>query len=141
MSRSAAGTLDMPGRNVRAKVGLNRSILDQGWGGFVRQLEYKTQWRGGWLDTSQGAAAPQTCSACGHVHSENRPSQAVFHCRACGHKENADINAAKNIRARGHRVLACGGGVQSDPPVKQEPVGNRERVPPAAPRAAGIPLL
>ena len=58
--------------------------------------------------------------------------QAVFRCRACGHEEHADINAAKNIRARGHRVLACGEGVQSDPPVKQEPVGNREGVLPAA---------
>ncbi len=142
MSRSAAGTLDQPGRNVRAKAGLNRSILDQGWSEFVRQLDYKLQWKGGWLVRVPAPYTSQTCSSCGHVSPDNRKNQAVFHCRACGHKEHADINAAKNIRARGHRVLACGGWVQSDPPVKQEPVGNREGIPPAAsPEAAGIPVL
>ncbi len=45
MSKSAKGTADAPGRNVRAKSGLNKSILDQGWGEFRRQLEYKTAWR------------------------------------------------------------------------------------------------
>jgi len=47
MSRSAAGTVEQPGRNVRAKAGLNRSILDQGWAEFRRQLEYKMLWAGG----------------------------------------------------------------------------------------------
>ncbi len=142
LSRSAAGTQDRPGRNVRAKAGLNRSILDQGWSEFVRQLDYKLRWRGGWLVKVPAHHTSQTCSECGHTSSDNRPSQAVFRCRVCGHEEHADINAAKNIRARGHRVLACGGRVQSGPPVKQEPVGNREGVPPAAsPEAAGIPLL
>lgn len=142
MSRSAAGTLDAPGRNVRAKAGLNRSILDQGWGEFVRQLEYKLQWKGGWLVKVPAHHTSQACSACGHTSPENRKTQAVFHCTACGHAEHADINAARNIRARGHRVLACGGRAQSGSPVKQEPVGNREGVPPAASNeAAGIPVL
>ena len=142
MSRSAAGTQDQPGRNVRAKAGLNRSILDQGWSEFVRQLDYKLQWKGGQLVKVPPHHTSQACAACGHTSPDNRPSQAVFHCRACGHEEHADINAAKNIRARGHRVLACGGRVQSGPPVKQEPVGNREGVPPAvSPEAVGIPVL
>ena len=47
MSRSARGTVNDPGRNVRAKAGLNKSILDQGWAEFRRQLEYKQTWRGG----------------------------------------------------------------------------------------------
>ncbi|WP_140438351.1 RNA-guided endonuclease TnpB family protein, partial [Escherichia coli] len=47
MSKSAAGTVSQPGRNVRAKSGLNRSILDQGWYEMRRQLEYKQLWRGG----------------------------------------------------------------------------------------------
>ena len=49
MSRSAKGTEQEPGRKVRAKSGLNRSILDQGWGEFLRQLSYKQEWRGGLL--------------------------------------------------------------------------------------------
>ena len=40
MSKSAAGSSEAPGRNVRQKSGLNKSILDQGWAQFRRQLEY-----------------------------------------------------------------------------------------------------
>jgi putative transposase len=47
MSKSAKGTAERHGRNVRAKSGLNRSILDQGWYEMRRQLEYKQLWRGG----------------------------------------------------------------------------------------------
>ena len=39
---------------------------------------------------------------------------AVFECTKCGHAENADLNAAKIILARGHRVLACGENVSSN---------------------------
>lgn len=49
MSKSATGTQAQPGKNVKAKSGLNRSILDQGWYEFWHQLQYKQAWRGGWL--------------------------------------------------------------------------------------------
>ena len=49
MSKSAAGTTESPGRNVRAKSGLNKAILDQGWAEFRRQLDYKLAWNGGHL--------------------------------------------------------------------------------------------
>ncbi|WP_391540694.1 transposase [Lonepinella koalarum] len=49
MSKSAKGTVEEPGKNVSQKSGLNRSILDQSWFEFRRQLDYKTQWRGGFL--------------------------------------------------------------------------------------------
>lgn len=85
--------------------GLNRSILDQGWGEFRRQLEYKAQWAGG----DVLAVAPQNtsrhCPACSHTHADNRQSQSVFLCVACGHTENADLVAAKNIRERGLNLL------------------------------------
>jgi IS605 OrfB family transposase len=45
--------------------------------------------------TSQG------CSGCGHVSKKNRPDQATFACMSCGFAEHADINAARNIAARG----------------------------------------
>jgi len=41
------------------------------------------------------------CSCCGHIDKANRRSQSKFLCVSCGHHENADYNAAKNIRTRG----------------------------------------
>ena len=101
MSRSASGSPAEPGRNVRAKSGLNKSILDQGWGEFGRQLDYKTDWKGGWLVAVPPANTSRECPACGHISAENRKSQSVFICVACGHTENADLVASKNIRGRG----------------------------------------
>ena len=121
MSKSAAGTVSQPGRNVRAKSGLNRSILDQGWYEMRRQLEYKQLWRGGQVLAVPPAYTSQRCACCGHTAKENRLSQSKFRCQVCGYTANADINGARNILAAGHAVLACGGTVQSDRPLKQEP--------------------
>jgi putative transposase len=49
MSQSVAGNTEAPGKNVRVKSGLNKSILDQGWFEFRLQLDYKLAWRGGLL--------------------------------------------------------------------------------------------
>ncbi|WP_201480410.1 RNA-guided endonuclease InsQ/TnpB family protein [Escherichia coli] len=121
MSKSAAGTVSQPGRNVRAKSGLNRSILDQGWYEMRRQLEYKQLWRGGQVLAVPPAYTSQRCACCGHTAKENRLSQSKFVCQACGYTANADVNGARNILAAGHAVLACGGMVQSGRPLKQEP--------------------
>ncbi|HHM2006177.1 TPA: RNA-guided endonuclease InsQ/TnpB family protein, partial [Klebsiella pneumoniae] len=107
MSKSAAGAADMPGRNVAAKSGLNKAILDQGWYELRRQLEYKQSWLGGQVLAVNPAYTSQKCACCGHRSKENRKSQANFVCLECGYKENADINGARNILAAGHAVLAC----------------------------------
>ncbi|HGV6991983.1 TPA: RNA-guided endonuclease InsQ/TnpB family protein [Escherichia coli] len=121
MSKSAAGTVSLPGRNVRAKSGLNRSILDQGWYEMRRQLEYKQLWRGGQVLAVPPAYTSQRCACCGHTAKENRLSQSKFRCQVCGYTANADVNGARNILAAGHAVLACGEMVQSGRPLKQEP--------------------
>ena len=121
MSRSASGNVNQPGRNVRAKSGLNKSILDQGWSEFRRQLDYKLQWSGGMLIAVPPQNTSRTCPACGCVSAHNRPSQAVFRCIQCGHDDNADVVGAINILARGHRVAACGETAQSGRSVKREP--------------------
>ncbi|NIC27007.1 RNA-guided endonuclease InsQ/TnpB family protein [Serratia plymuthica] len=121
MSKSAKGTSDQHGRKVRAKSGLNRSILDQGWYEMRRQLEYKQLWRGGQVLAVPPAYTSQRCACCGHTAKENRLSQSKFECQICGYTENADVNGARNILAAGHAVLACGGRVQSGRPLKQEP--------------------
>jgi putative transposase len=121
MSRSAAGTVDQPGKNVKAKSGLNRSILDQGWSEFRRQLQYKLLWRGGVMVAVPPQNTSQRCSCCGHTEAANRTSQARFECVECGVALNADFNAARNILAAGHAVLACGEKVKSRRSTKQEP--------------------
>ncbi|WP_039804731.1 RNA-guided endonuclease InsQ/TnpB family protein [Azotobacter chroococcum] len=105
MSRSAKGSAEQPGRNIRQKAALNRSILDQGWGEFRRQLDYKVQWAGGWLVAVPPRHTSQQCPECGHIHSGNRQTQSSFLCVACGHSENADRVAARNIRERGLKTL------------------------------------
>ncbi len=121
MSKSAAGTVSQPRRNVRAKSGLNRSILDQGWYEMRRQLEYKQLWRGGQVLAVPPAYTSQRCACCGHTAKENRLSQSKFRCQVCGYTANADVNGARNILAAGHAVLACGEMVQSGRSLKQEP--------------------
>jgi putative transposase len=107
MSASAKGTVENPGRNVRQKTGLNRSILDQGWYEFRRQLEYKQRWNGGTVIAVPPRNTSRTCPQCGHVCADNRKSQAVFCCVRCGHTGNADLVAAINIKRAGHARFAC----------------------------------
>jgi putative transposase len=138
MSASARGTADRPGHRVRQKAGLNRGILDAAWAEFRRQLEYKTAAVGGEVIAVNPAYTSQRCAACGHTEAGNRKTQERFICLACGHADNADVNAAKNILAAGHAVWAkelaalpdaCGGEVRRDrrasagraAPKKQEP--------------------
>jgi len=116
MTLSARGTVTQPGRNVRQKAGLNREILQSGWGLLVRRLEDKAPGR---VEKVHPAFTSQRCSACGHIAAGSRESQALFRCVACGYACNADVNAARNIAA-GHAVTARGGdGVAR--PVNREP--------------------
>jgi putative transposase len=107
MSASAAGTPEAPGTQVRAKSGLNRSILDQGWFEFRRQLDYKTAWAGGHLIAVPAHNTSRTCPCCGHVAKENRQTQARFACVECGFEDNADLVGAINVLRAGHARLAC----------------------------------
>ena len=109
MSRSARGTVEAPGHNVRAKAGLNREILERAWGELRRQLAYKCAERGGRLVAVPAAYSSQQCSACGQVAAANRPSQSAFRCIGCGHAQHADVNAAKVIRQRGIELAAAAG--------------------------------
>ena len=120
MTASAKGTVEQPGRNVRAKSGLNRRILDRGWGEFRRQLGYKLAWNGGTLLLVDPKNTSRECSTCHHVSSENRQTQTAFQCVVCGHAANADTNAAINIlRRAGSARIACGDS-PLDGSVKQE---------------------
>lgn len=112
MMRSARGTIEAPGRNVRQKAGLNRSIAGTGWSMFARRLENKI---GARLERVPAAHTSQRCHECGHTAAGNRESQAVFRCESCGHTANADVNAALNIAA-GRAVTGRGGTGAVRPP-------------------------
>ena len=105
MSKSAKGTTEQHGKNVAQKSGLNRSILDQGWFEFRRQLNYKTKWLGGFLVAVPPQNTSRTCPCCGYTAKENRQTQADFECVECGYAENADMVGALNILARGRAIV------------------------------------
>jgi putative transposase len=116
MSASASGTIEQPGRNVKAKSGLNRAILDQGWGEFRRQLAYKLEWRGGELISVPPQYTSQTCPNCGHVCAENRKTQDVFRCVRCGYGNHADLVGAMNVLRAGQARRACQASGEVMPP-------------------------
>lgn len=97
MLRSARGTKKQPGRNVKAKSGLNRSIAKQAWSTFRNLLAYKLDNLNGELRLVDPRHTSQTCPACLTVDKRNRRSQSSFKCVSCGHTANADVNAATNI--------------------------------------------
>ena len=104
MTKSAKGTKEKPGRNVKAKSGLNRKILASAWGTLELCLDYKMEVR-----HVPPAYTSQTCHSCGHVDEKNR-NGTDFKCTACGHADDADVNAALNILAFGNGAAGRGGG-------------------------------
>jgi putative transposase len=114
MSRTAKGTEEDPGKNVKQKSGLNRSILDQGWYEFRRQLEYKQQWRGGKVIAVPPQYTSQECPLCHYVCSENRKTQSLFQCVKCSYTAHADLVGAKNVLAIGQIVAACESNLMRD---------------------------
>ena len=105
MTASAAGSVENPGQRVARKSGLNRSILDQGWGLFATVLGYKLAERGGQLILVDARNSSRECPKCHHVGPENRPTRERFCCVACGWEKNADLNAALNLLERGLLLL------------------------------------
>jgi putative transposase len=114
LTHSARGTIERPGSNVRAKAGLNRSILAMAWGKAGELLAYKCSAQGGVLVRVDPRNSSIECARCGHTAPTNRLSQSRFRCMACRHVANADTNAARVLLARGLTALSgatprCGG--------------------------------
>jgi len=104
MTRSATGTIDEPGRNVAAKSGLNKSILDAGWGVFFQILTHKAESAGRTVIAVDPRNTSRTCSQCGHCEAGNRDKE-VFRCLSCGYLTHANTNAATNIAVRAGLAL------------------------------------
>ncbi|MEV6523028.1 transposase [Longispora sp. NPDC051575] len=109
LTSSASGTVEKPGRTVKQKAGLNRAILDKGWHAFELALHNQARKTGTTIVKVNPAYTSQTCYVCGHIARDNRESQAVFRCVACGHQDHADVNAARNILARALRATGRDG--------------------------------
>ncbi len=106
MTKSSKGNTERHGKMVKQKAGLNRVILNVSPYKVRQMLEYKTTKCGGAVIPVNPAYTSQTCPKCDHVSKENRQTQATFQCVECGYIENADINAAENIKQRGIETLA-----------------------------------
>ncbi len=107
MTQSYRGTKENPGQGVQQKAHLNRSILEQGWYEFRRQLDYKLAWQGGRLIAVDPRYTSQKCPECGYTASSNRPERACFSCQQCGYTAHADLVGARNIMAVGRTAAAC----------------------------------
>ncbi len=114
MTASAKGTKEAPGKNVKAKSGLNRKILNTGWHRFEQCLSYKMS-----VEKVPAAYTSRRCNACGYTEKANRKTQSDFECRSCGHRDNADVNAALNILASGNGAAGRGGGNVGRPVKRQ----------------------
>jgi putative transposase len=99
MTRSAKGTLAEPGKNVAAKSGLNRSILDAGLSQFVKILTDKAESAGRLVVTVNPKGTSQECSECGVI--VKKPLSQRRHICSCGANMHRDVNAARNILRRG----------------------------------------
>jgi putative transposase len=148
MTRSAQGTVDAPGKNVRQKSGLNRSILNEGWGTLFDLTSYKLIDNGGGTVTVPAAGTSTQCHVCGSTAKGQRKNQALFVCGNpdCGWSGNADFNAARNIINRavsrglvptpssGIVDAACLGYAPGKRPELQLPVGTEATLTSDGPR-------
>jgi putative transposase len=114
MTRSAKGTADKHGKRVKQKSGLNRSILNIGWHKIQSFTEYKAHRNGKAVFYVSPHHTSQACANCGHTHPDNRRTQSEFVCVQCGHTDNADANACRNIKQRAINLLLDSGTELSD---------------------------
>ena len=109
MTKSGKGTRENPGRKAAQKRGLNRRILNQGWGQLASFIKYKARKHGIRVVEVHAPGTSQTCSSCGHRDRKSKKSSKDkksrngkhFQCVKCGYTADADYNAALNIGDRG----------------------------------------
>jgi IS605 OrfB family transposase len=85
-------------QNVRMRKAQRKQIHKWNFFQLESFLQYKGEAKGIKTEYVSARYTSQKCSKCGHISRSNRPSQSVFHCRSCGFRLNADLNASRNIR-------------------------------------------
>lgn len=106
MTASAKGPLAEPGTNVAQKAGLNRGILDKGWGMLVVFLQDIAARDGKRIVFVNPMNTSRECAACGVIDGASRDAQ-VFACTACGHEDHADLNAVRVLVLRASDQIAA----------------------------------
>ncbi|MGH9069201.1 MAG: RNA-guided endonuclease InsQ/TnpB family protein, partial [Acidimicrobiales bacterium] len=111
MTASAKGTIEAPGKKVAQKAGLNRAILDKGWGAIEHRTGEKAPRHGHLSVVVPARNTSITCPkpGCGFVDKANRVTRSMFVCQACGYAAHADTNAAIEVRERGIKLALAGG--------------------------------
>ena len=109
MTASAKGTIEHPGTNVRQKAGLNRAILDKGWGMLQAKTDRKVLCHGHHTTEVPAPYTSITCPDCGLVNPASRVTRSMFVCTDCGYLGHADTTASINIRERGIELALAGG--------------------------------
>ncbi len=100
---------------------VNRMIHSWPFAQLLDFIAYKAALAGVQVIEEDPRHTSQRCSRCGHTERGNRPTQALFRCKACAYEMHADLNAARNLAAKG----ACSLGVGSvTEPLSREVVGN-----------------
>ena len=106
LTKSAKGTVEEPGKNVKAKSGLNKSMLDIGAGMFKEMLAYKTKFAGKELHkVSTFFPSTKLCSNCGYKNNNITLAVRSWICPSCGVRHDRDINAAVNVKKEGRNSL------------------------------------
>ena len=113
MTRKAKKKLDENGKPTRngqsAKRVMNRSILRNGWSGFVEKLAYKAQWYGRTLvQVDRFYPSSRLCNGCGHKYDGLLLSEREWVCESCGVLHDRDVNAALNILGEALRLSQVG---------------------------------
>ena len=99
-------------KNMIRNPKLSKAIADAGWGNFVTMLGYKADWGGRTVVAiDQFFPSSKRCSCCGHINDELTLDVREWECPSCSTVLDRDINAARNIKAAGLAVLACGENV------------------------------
>lgn len=128
MTALAKGDAENLGKNVKAKAGLNREILNVAPFEMRRQLTYKAEAKGTKLIAVPTAYTSQPCSQYGVVDAKNLVDQARFVFTSCSAASNVDLNAAINIERKVFDMVAVAGR-RNSPSGPHSPGGNKDQGP------------
>ena len=77
---------------------LSKAIAEQNWDEFIRQIKYKSEWKGiEFIQVGKFFPSSKTCSGCGHINKNLKLSDRIYGCPCCGLRIDRDYNAAINL--------------------------------------------